>query len=187
MPDLDERRAGASPLAIEVLVPRGKLRLQLLEQRECVICGRGLVCRSRALPWRGSAAGRCPRSSAFSGASRAALCLPEVRAGKVPCSLAEDDVGKQPVAPLTGEQRAELVLCAPLVPRGLTHGDAGGVPAPLMWIQLPRRARARAEPVRVEHGECTLRKARVGRQRSRGEVQRGPSCRRRSDGIATRL
>ena len=57
--------------------------------------------------------------------------------GEVPRSLAEHDVGKQPVAPLTGEQRAELVLGAPLVPRRLTHGDASGVPAPLMWIQLP--------------------------------------------------
>ena len=117
-------------------MPRGELRLQLLEQRERAVS----VAPSSVDLEHGCGVDRRlddPRGLRSFRRVCAALGLPEVGAGEVPRSLAEHDVGKQPVAPLTGEQRAELVLGALLVPRRLTHGDASGVPAPLMWIQLP--------------------------------------------------
>ena len=156
MPDLHESVAPTRPLAVQVRMPGGELRRELFEERPRLrTVTRPLVdapCRS-GVNRRLDDAGRLePRRSI-----RRPARLPEVRAREIaPVAFREDDVRQQPVAPLAGEQRAKLRLGPILVPARISHGDARGVPAPLVGVQVAGTAwsRARASSRRAPPTRC---------------------------------
>ena len=136
-------------------------------------------------PSRGSEAGRCRRSQAAREPPPSARS-PRSRGREVARAFGEDDVGQQAVPPLPGEQRPQLLLRARLVPGRVPHGDAGGVPAPLMRIELHEgecRVRASSPPEPPCSSRSSRRRPRPRRRRRfERDAFHGPSCGRPEGG-----
>ena len=150
MPDLDETAVCSSTLPVQVRMPGGELRQELLEEdgRPRPVARQAVdLQRSRRVD-RGLDDSRGPRRDRR---VRRALRLPEVGAGEVASPVREHDVRQQAVAPLPGEERAKLRLRPLLIPGGVADRDAGCVPAPLVRIETTDGGRRVAEPVRLQH------------------------------------
>ena len=172
MPDLDERRSRRASVRGRGI--RATRRASAAAPRAAPLhgLGRGLAGRSRAPPWRGSAAGRCRRSAELRGASALRSVCQKSGPGKYRARSPNTMCGSSPLRHWPENSERSSSSARPWFQRRLTHGDARGVPAPLVWIQLPRRARARA---RASSRRARLTHAPRGSCRTSAESRRASS------------
>ncbi len=177
VPDLHQPVVATRALAVEVLVPRDELRLKLAQKALRLLC----VPRAAVdLPGGRRVHGRLddPRRRRLRGRQRREMGLPELGPGEVAGIASEPDVREEPVRPLAREDRAQLGLRALLIPARITDRDARRIPAPLVRVEMRRRAGRVAHPVRLEHSRRSVRKVTVGSGKTFGSVRLQPARRR---------